>query len=111
MNQTEINKTLSEKLLEFRKLKGLTQEDVGKAIGTSTQQYQKYEGGQNRINAARLFVVAEFMGVSVAEFFPSATTKPQDDKEIQELISKFKLVQSSVLQQMIKNVVASCVKA
>jgi transcriptional regulator with XRE-family HTH domain len=52
-----------------RFLAGITQEDVGKVLGVSFQQIQKYENGANRISAGRLYVLASLFNVSVNDFF------------------------------------------
>jgi transcriptional regulator with XRE-family HTH domain len=48
---------------------GLTQEDLARQLGISYQQVQKYETGANRINAGRLYEIANELAVSVAYFF------------------------------------------
>ena len=48
---------------------GLTQKELGRAIGVAFQQVQKYESGSNRISASRLFAVAQALNVPVGYFF------------------------------------------
>ena len=48
---------------------GLSQEAVGKQIGVTFQQIQKYERGINRMGASRLYDFAKALGVQVAYFF------------------------------------------
>ena len=52
-----------------RTLMGLTQDQLGEAIGLTFQQVQKYERGANRIGASRLFDVARVLDVPVSFFF------------------------------------------
>ena len=52
-----------------RTILGLSQEAVGKEIGVTFQQIQKYERGINRMGASRLFDFAKALGVPVAYFF------------------------------------------
>jgi transcriptional regulator with XRE-family HTH domain len=62
-----------------RNLKGLSQEQLGKASGLTFQQIQKYERGVNRMSASRLFQLARLLEVPVAYFFedmPQATGTP-----------------------------------
>jgi transcriptional regulator with XRE-family HTH domain len=47
----------------------LSQSALGKAIGVTFQQIQKYERGANRISAVRLFLVAQTLRVSITAFF------------------------------------------
>lgn len=57
------------KLKKLRKLRRLSQEDLGRALGLSFQQIQKYESGANRISASRLFELGQFMDVTPDYFF------------------------------------------
>jgi transcriptional regulator with XRE-family HTH domain len=52
-----------------RNLIGLSQDQLGKALGLTFQQIQKYERGANRMGASRLFQVARLLKVPVAYFF------------------------------------------
>jgi transcriptional regulator with XRE-family HTH domain len=52
-----------------RTILGLSQEAVGKEIGVTFQQIQKYERGINRMGASRLYDFAKALGVQVAYFF------------------------------------------
>jgi transcriptional regulator with XRE-family HTH domain len=52
-----------------RTLLGLSQETLGKAIGVTFQQIQKYERGINRMGASRLHDFARALGTSVSYFF------------------------------------------
>jgi transcriptional regulator with XRE-family HTH domain len=48
---------------------GLTQDQLGEALGISYQQIQKYETGANRVSAGRLYLIAEKLEVSAGWFF------------------------------------------
>lgn len=56
--------------IKFRRVMlGMTQEQLGDALGTSFQQVQKYEKGINRIGASRLHSVANCLDVPITFFF------------------------------------------
>lgn len=48
---------------------GISQEQLGSALGLTFQQIQKYEKGQNRIGAGRLFRIAQVLSVPVQFFY------------------------------------------
>ncbi len=48
---------------------GMSQEQLGKALGLSFQQIQKYERGANRVGSSRLFDLANILRVPVSFFF------------------------------------------
>jgi len=52
-----------------RKLMGMSQQDLSRAIGLTFQQLQKYEKGTNRISASKLYGVAQALKVSISYFF------------------------------------------
>jgi transcriptional regulator with XRE-family HTH domain len=53
-------------------LLAITQEDLARRIQLSPQQLQKYEIGENRISAARLFRLSKVLEVPITWFFASA---------------------------------------
>ena len=57
-----------------RKLLGLTQTDLGDALGLTFQQVQKYESGTNRISASRLCDLSRVLDVSIEYFFEDMPT-------------------------------------
>ena len=48
----------------------LTQADLGRAVGVTSQQIQKYESGENAVNASRLGIIANALKVPVCYFYP-----------------------------------------
>ena len=52
-----------------RTLLGMSQEKLGKALGLTFQQVQKYERGANRIGSSRLFKLSRILDVPVGFFF------------------------------------------
>ncbi len=48
---------------------GMTQQQLGEAVGIKFQQIQKYETGMNRVSASRLWDIARALDVDVRFFF------------------------------------------
>jgi len=48
---------------------GMTQQQLGEAVGIKFQQIQKYETGMNRVSASRLWDIAHALDVDVRFFF------------------------------------------
>lgn len=57
------------KLRARRLMLGLTQENIGKAIGVTFQQIQKYERGINRMGSSRLYDFGKILSVPISYFF------------------------------------------
>jgi transcriptional regulator with XRE-family HTH domain len=54
----------------------MSQTDLGKAVGLTFQQVQKYERGFNRISSSRLFEFAKVLDVPVTHFFEGMGVAP-----------------------------------
>lgn len=52
-----------------RLVRGLTQDELAKAVDLSFQQVQKYERGANRVSAGRLYELAKALSVPIQYFF------------------------------------------
>ncbi len=69
---------VGQRVWQRRKLSGMTQTDLGDAIGLTFQQVQKYERGTNRISASRLCELSRALDVPIEYFFedmpPEITT-------------------------------------
>jgi transcriptional regulator with XRE-family HTH domain len=59
----------------------MSQERLGKEIGVSFQQVQKYENGTNRIGAGRLAEISKVLDVPVAYFFTGSSAGGPSDGE------------------------------
>ena len=64
-----------------RTILGLSQEAIGKAIGVTFQQIQKYERGINRMGASRLYDFSRSLGVPVSYFFEGYGDYANDEME------------------------------
>lgn len=75
-------------IARYRKIQGLTQTELAKSLGLTFQQLQKYESGMNRISAARLFKIANRLGITVEELFTQAANDGEKEvykREVLEL--------------------------
>ncbi|MDM9644873.1 helix-turn-helix domain-containing protein [Rhizobium sp. S163] len=60
---------VGKRLALARKLKGLSQSQLGDALGVTFQQVQKYERGTNRVSASSMFAVMNFLNLPSSYFF------------------------------------------
>ncbi len=63
------------RLRQARFLAGMSQEELGAGIGVSFQAVQKYEHGENRLSASRLFKAAQLLERPVSFFFEELSDK------------------------------------
>lgn len=69
---------------------GMTQTELGAKVGLSFQAVQKYETGENRISASRLYQLACILEVSMGYFFDGldATGNSEDNAGSSDLTRK-----------------------
>ncbi len=65
----EVDAHVGRRLRRRRTALGVSQEQLGTALGLTFQQIQKYEKGQNRIGAGRLYRISNILSVPVQYFF------------------------------------------
>ena len=61
---------IGQKIREFRRMRKVSQTDLGTALKITFQQIQKYEKGSNRISATNLHSVAVNLNIDIGNFFP-----------------------------------------
>lgn len=83
-----------------REALGISQGRLGRQLGLTFSQIQKYEKGSNRIGAGRLYQIAMFLEVSLGYFFDGLEgsvggmeIRPVHDKE-SELVEAFRAIRA-----------------
>jgi transcriptional regulator with XRE-family HTH domain len=71
---------LGSKIRELRLAAGFSQTKLGKPIGVSFQQIQKYEIGCNRVSAGQLWQLCEFLNVTIASMFEGVNATMFNEK-------------------------------
>jgi transcriptional regulator with XRE-family HTH domain len=64
-----IDEYIGARMRERRDALNISQTDLGKKLGVSFQQIQKYEKGVNRVSAGRLFDICKVLNVSLSSMF------------------------------------------
>ena len=74
----------------FRNAKGLSQSELGKELGVTFQQIQKYEKGNNRVGSSRLARVSKVLDVPISKLFTGAATDAtgNTDARVTQLLHK-----------------------
>ncbi|HHD7738325.1 TPA: helix-turn-helix domain-containing protein [Providencia rettgeri] len=62
---------IGKKILFYRKMNGLSINELSEVIGISPQQQSRYERGINRITLDRLFQYATYFEIDIQSFFQS----------------------------------------
>ena len=81
-----------------RILMGMSQTKLGKALGVTFQQVQKYERGANRIGSSRLYHLSQILDVPVSFFFDDMPENMTGKTPTNDPLAKF--VKRSTLEFM-----------
>ncbi len=112
------------RLRQRRTLLGMTQTNLGNALGMSFQQTQKYENGTNRISASRLFYLSGVLDVPLEYFFddmpttvaasspaqdggkakkpPSYESNPMTERETLELVRAYYNIEDAEIRKRLR---------
>lgn len=94
MTAADLNARLGSTIRQKRVLLGLSQDALGKRIGVTFQQIQKYEKGKNQVTFTRLVDLAEALGISVNDLVSAAlgevaaSREGVSDRETLELMKR-----------------------
>lgn len=72
---------VGKRIRAHRLWRGLSQGALGRALGMTFQQIQKYEKGTNRVSASRIVEIAKVFGVPPANLFPDHTASARHGHE------------------------------
>ena len=112
-----IDKGIGARLKLYRQRASLSQTALGKHLGVSFQQVQKYENGTNRISAATLVKIAHCLNISIGDLLTPggerAPARPSRDgfnrfvksKEGRNLINGFLAIHDPYLRRQLLGLV------
>ncbi|MBX4335244.1 helix-turn-helix domain-containing protein [Bartonella raoultii] len=88
MQAKNLNDIVVGKKMRFkRKMLKMSQKQLGRSLGVSFQQIQKYEKGINRVSAGRLKEIADILEVPIAFFYADSATKQNTPTHHDEVAS------------------------
>ena len=102
----EFDQGMGAKLRAARVSAGMNQTALGKTIGVSCQQVQKYESGRDRIAAGTLQKLARVFGMHPAEFFGETPANIGGVAELREAMSIAATMQKIPSRSVRKRIVA-----
>lgn len=76
MSSNEIDSHVGQRMRRLRESLGLSQGRLGRQLGLTFSQVQKYEKGANRIGAGRLYILAGLLDVPIQYFFEDIGERP-----------------------------------
>jgi transcriptional regulator with XRE-family HTH domain len=105
-----------ERLRLARRLAGVSQQQLGDALGVSFQAVQKYETGENRLSAGRMVKAAAFLGVDLA-FFAKDHLQPTEERDVSSsftaeevgLVRAYRALRSEALRTELRRLLATLI--
>ena len=97
------NMNFNEKLIELRKSKGLSQDELGSALGVSRQTISKWELAQSYPDFQRLVLLSDYFGLSLDALVKDIDVqdireKNLDDKKLSAIYEDINSAKSSINQ-------------
>lgn len=71
--ESDVKKYVGSQIRKYRKLRNMTQKELGFRIGVKHNTISGYENGTNEPEQNVLFAIADVLGVSINDLFPSPT--------------------------------------
>lgn len=84
-----IRNYVANKIREYRRLRGLTQKELGEKIGVKHNTVSSYENGTNEPEQDILFKIASALNISINNLFPSTTTESSETVQYKNLLKDF----------------------
>ena len=82
---------VGKRIRQFRWIAGISQQELGAAIGLNFQQIQKYETAANRVSASKLWEISRVLNVPVGHFFAGLKNKEfLEEIRWQEIMSDYR---------------------
>ena len=113
LNANAIDRHVGARMRARREVLGISQGRLGRELGLTFSQIQKYEKGTNRIGAGRLYQIATFLGVPLNFFFegleeapPGPETSPARSAE-NELLAAYRAIMAAETRDSVLALVRS----
>lgn len=117
----EVDGIIGGKIRIYRKAAKMSQSELAQRLGVTYQQVQKYENGTDRVSAARLYMVAQTLGVPVTDFFAEADADVAGESgglnealrmsEFIRIGAKFSQIQDPAMRKSIADLVETVAEA
>ena len=83
----DVRSYTANKIKEYRKLKRMTQKELGAKIGVKHNTVSGYENGTNEPEQDLLFRIANALEISINDLFPETTSQSCDLKDFLQSVS------------------------
>ncbi|MGH1397751.1 MAG: helix-turn-helix domain-containing protein [Alphaproteobacteria bacterium] len=105
---SDLDKEIGARLSAMRRLKGMSQSELGEKLDLTFQQIQKYESGKNRISTSTLITICNIFQVTPNSFASGIDSDVDEsvnilaNDEILDLVRECQALPKDQLQAVIK---------
>ncbi|MFT3722800.1 MAG: helix-turn-helix domain-containing protein [Hyphomonadaceae bacterium] len=71
-----IDVAVGARIRQLREARNISQKELGQQVGLTHQQFRKYEAGENRISAGRLWEIAKILRTTIVYFYEGIDPVP-----------------------------------
>ena len=107
----KIDRQVGRRVRLRREALNISRSRLGRLLGVTSSQVQKYEDGENQTSAGRLYQIAMVLNVSVDQLFENeAATSPnmnEPQEDVQELINLLGSIRNRAVRQSVLALVCS----
>lgn len=100
---------VGERINQRRRSLGMTQKDMAERLNVSYQQFQKYEKGQNRLSAGKIYRIAGLLDVSISWFFDGlptpGDTMSEERKTIENRFPRLNDINNSSVEASLRDLI------
>ena len=102
----KINKIFSKNLIKYRKLKGLSQQELAKLSGMSQRMITYYENNPNSIPVEKLNTLAKVLNINISDFFDEKENIEIDNLDVRwtKKLQELKKLSESEQKEIIKHI-------
>ncbi len=104
MDLENIDKKFSERLIQLRKLKGVSAREMSLSIGQNNAYINCIEKGKNFPTMMGFFYICEYLGITPSEFFDFDNQNPQKTNELIAGFRRLNLKQQELVLALIKEI-------
>lgn len=95
------SEVIGAKLREFRKRRGLTQEQLAEKIDVTFQQVHQYENGTTKLNTDKLQAASIALSVPISAFFMEGDVESTLSVDEQMLVNGFRALQTPEVRSFV----------
>ncbi len=104
MDLENIDKKFSERLIQLRKLKGVSAREMSLSIGQNNAYINCIEKGKNFPTMMGFFYICEYLGITPCEFFDFDNQNPKETNELTAGFRRLNLKQQELVLALIKEI-------